>query len=212
MTLDRRRELLESSTQNNFFIIEDDYEAEMNFVDNTLPTLRSLSQDRVVYLGSFSKAISPGLRVGFMVAHPEIIRAARQARAAMYRHAPLFLQEVIALFIRKGYFEAHLRNLENSYHTRWTRTHDSIQRHLDFLNISSTQGGTSFWLEGPANFDSVKLKDNLKSRSVLIDSGNNYYLKRNNKRGFRLGFAFVQVEKIDDGIRIISEEVRKIMK
>lgn len=212
MTLDRRKELLESSTQNDFFIIEDDYEAEMNFVDNSLPTLRSLSQDRVVYLGSFSKAISPGLRVGFMVAHPEIIRAARQARAAMYRHAPLFLQEVIALFIRKGYFEAHLRNLENSYHTRWTRTHDSIQRHLDFLNVSSTQGGTSFWLEGPANFDAVKLKDHLKSRSVLIDSGNNYYLKRNNKRGFRLGFAFVQVEKIDDGIRIISEEVRKIMK
>ena len=211
-TLDRRKELLNVATKQNFFIIEDDYEAEMNFIDDSLPTLRSLSNDRVVYLGSFSKTISPGLRVGFMVAHPEIIRASRQARAAMYRHAPLFLQEVIALFIRKGYFEAHLRNLEKSYQIRWTQTHASIQKYLSFLKVSSTHGGTSFWLEGPADFNSTELKNNLEKRGVLIDSGNNYYLKRNNNSGFRLGFAFIEVDKIEDGIRIISEEVHKIMK
>lgn len=130
----------------------------------------------------------------------------------MYRHAPLFLQEVIALFIRKGYFEAHLRSLEKSYQTRWTLTHNAIRNHLGFLSVSSTQGGTSFWLEGPSDFDSTKLKENLLDRSVLIDSGNNYYLKKNNKRGFRLGFAFVQLDKIEKGICIISEEVLKILK
>ena len=212
MPLERREELLRSATQNNFFLVEDDYEAEMNFTHTTLPTLRALCPERVIYLGSFSKTISPGLRVGFMVAHPEIIRAARQARAAMYRHAPLFLQEVIALFIRKGYFEAHLRSLEKSYQTRWTLTHNAIRNHLGFLSVSSTQGGTSFWLEGPSDFDSTKLKENLLDRSVLIDSGNNYYLKKNNKRGFRLGFAFVQLDKIEKGICIISEEVLKILK
>lgn len=210
MPLKRREELLRCASQNNFFIVEDDYEAEMNFTHTALPTLRSLCPERVIYLGSFSKTISPGLRVGFMVAHPEIIRAARQARAAMYRHAPLFLQEVIALFIRKGYFEAHLRNLEKSYQTRWKLTHDAIRKHLGFLEVSSTRGGTSFWLEGPCDFDSTELKEKLVDRSVLIDSGNNYYLKKNNKQGFRLGFAFIQLDKIEDGICIISEEIRKI--
>jgi GntR family transcriptional regulator/MocR family aminotransferase len=162
-------------------------------------------------LGSFSKTISPGLRVGFMVAHPDIILAARQARAAMYRHAPLFLQEVIALFIRKGYFEAHLRNLEKSSKIRWSLTHQSIKKHLGFLKISSTQGGTSFWLEGPQSLNTTKLKARLRARSVLIDSGDNYYLARDHKSGFRLGFAFVPIDKIEDGIQIISEEVNSLL-
>lgn len=211
MTLARRQELLSRAKAQHFFIIEDDYEAEMNFFEHSEPTLRSLDPERVIYLGSFSKTVSPGLRVGFMVAHPSIILAARQARAAMYRHAPLFLQEVIALFIRKGYFEAHLRNLEKSYKIRWAMTHRAIQEHLGFLRSSSTQGGTSFWLEGPEHFDAIQLKSNLRARSVLIDSGDNYFLARNHTSGFRLGFAFVPIDKIEDGIRIISEEVRKLL-
>jgi len=212
MTLARRQDLLLRAATNSFFIIEDDYEAEMNFFKHSVPTLRSLDAERVIYLGSFSKTISPGLRVGFMVAHPNIIQAARQARAAMYRHAPLFLQEVIALFIRKGYFEAHLRNLEKSYKTRWALTHQSIQKYLGFLRISSTQGGTSFWLEGPPSFNAIELKARLRARSVLIDSGDNYYLARNHQSGFRLGFAFVPIDKIEDGIRIISEEVDSLLR
>lgn len=211
MTLARRQQLLEQAKAQDFFIIEDDYEAEMNFFKDSLPTLCSLDPERVVYLGSFSKTISPGLRVGFMVAHPSIIKAARQARAAMYRHAPLFLQEVIALFIRKGYFEAHLRNLEKSYETRWTLTHQAIQRHLGFLRVSSARGGTSFWLEGPPSLNAIELKAKLRSRSVLIDSGENFYLARNQQSGFRLGFAFVPVDKIDEGIRIISEEIHTLL-
>ena len=211
MTVSRRHELLERAKAHNFFIIEDDYEAEMNFFKHSVPTLRSLDPERVIYLGSFSKTISPGLRVGFMVAHPSIIQAARQARAAMYRHAPLFLQEVIALFIRKGYFEAHLRNLEKSYKTRWTLTHQAIQKHLGFLKVSSTQGGTSFWLEGPLSLNAMELKAKLRARSVLIDSGDNYYLERTHNSGFRLGFAFVPIDKIEEGIRIISEEIDRLL-
>lgn len=211
MTLARRQHLLNCAAKKSFFIIEDDYAAEMNFFKNCVPTLRSLDPERVIYLGSFSKTISPGLRVGFMVAHPDIILAARQARAAMYRHAPLFLQEVIALFIRKGYFEAHLRNLEKSSKIRWSLTHQSIKKHLGFLKISSTQGGTSFWLEGPQSLNTTKLKARLRARSVLIDSGDNYYLARDHKSGFRLGFAFVPIDKIEDGIQIISEEVNSLL-
>lgn len=211
MTLARRHHLLERARALNFFIIEDDYEAEMNFFAHPLPTLCSLDSERVVYLGSFSKTISPGLRVGFMVAHPSIIAAARQARAAMYRHAPLFLQEVIALFIRKGYFEAHLRNLEKSHQTRWTLTHQAIERHLGFLRVSSARGGTSFWLDGPPALNANDLKAKLRARSVLIDSGENFYLARNHQSGFRLGFAFVPIDKIDEGIRIISQEINALL-
>ena len=212
MSAARRRELLEAAEQKDFLIIEDDYEAEMNFQARRSPSLRSMDRNqRVIYIGSLSKTVSPGIRIGFIVAHRDIIREARIVRGTMFRHPPTLIQEVVALFIRLGYFDAHLRTLERRYKRRWQAMRDAISTHLGMLEQYDNKGGTSFWLTGPEDFDATLLRTRLRERGVLIDRGETFYLDRNRKNGLRLGFAFVPVERLEDGIKIIAEEVKALL-
>ncbi len=190
-------------------IIEDDYEAEMNFFNNRSQSLRSLDKNgRVIYVGSLSKTLSPGLRLGFMVAHRDIIRQARIVRGVIMRHAPTIVQEVVALFFQLGYYDSHLRNIERRYKRRWHVMNDAINEHLGMLEKAPTKGGTCFWLTGPKGFNSTELGERLRERGVLIDIGERFSLKKD-QRSFRLGFAFVPLKKLEEGIRIISEEVKR---
>lgn len=87
----------------------------------------------------------------------------------------------------------------------------AISTHLGMLNQFDNRGGTSFWLTGPEGFDSTLLRTRLRDRGVLIDRGETFYLDRDQKNGLRLGFAFVPLEKLEDGIEIIADEVKKLL-
>jgi GntR family transcriptional regulator/MocR family aminotransferase len=86
---------------------------------------------------------------------------------------------------------------------------DAITKYLYMLERTPTRGGTSFWLTGPEGFDASELGIRLRGKGVLIDTGEIYYLTKN-KRSFRLGFAFVPLNKLEEGIQIIAEEVQRL--
>ena len=208
MSQERREKLLHLAEVNDYLVIEDDYEAEMNYFNARSQSLRSQDKNnRVVYIGSLSKTVSPGIRLGFMVAHRDIIKQARIVRGVMMRHPPTIVQEVVALFFRLGYYDSHIRNIERRYKKRWHVMNDSITQHLGMLHRTNTRGGTSFWLTGPPGFDATELSERLRARGVLIDIGEKFCLN-GDKRSFRLGFAFVALKKLDEGIRLIAEEVK----
>ncbi len=212
MSQSRREELIEAADKKDLMIIEDDYEAEMNYVAKASPSLRSMDKTgRVIYVGSLSKTISPGIRLGFLVAHRDIIREARIARGVMMRHPPTIVQEIVALFFRLGHYDAHLRNIERRYKKRWHAMNDALTRHLGMLQHTESEGGTSFWLTGPEGFDAAGLAARLRAKGVLVDRGRDYYLNYNNNRSFRLGFAYVPVSKLEAGVKVIAEEVRAML-
>jgi len=212
MSQTRREDLLNAASANDFIIIEDDYEAEMNYVTQTSPSLRSLDDSgRVIYIGSLSKTVSPGIRLGFIVAHRDIIQQARIARGVMMRHPPTIVQEIVARFFQLGHYDAHLRNIERRYTKRWYAMNHAISKNLNMLSQTATVGGTSFWLTGPDSFDSSLLKERLKPRGVLIDRGQDYYLHKKDKRSFRLGFAYVPIANMEAGVKIIAEEVNRLL-
>ncbi len=212
MPKERREALLESAVKNDFLIVEDDYEAEMNFSARPSLPLRSLDKtERVIYVGSLSKTISPGLRFGFMVAHRDIIKQARLIRGVIMRHPPTLVQETVGFFLRLGYYDAHLRNMRRRFNKRWHMMNKAIQSHLSMLSCTHTKGGTSFWLTGPEGFDASLLSQRLQTKGVLIDKGQTFYLDKNDRRSFRLGFAYVPLENLEDGVKIIAKEVNEIM-
>ena len=207
MSQRRREALLQAAHNRDFLVIEDDYESEMNYFNSRTTSLRAQdSHDRVIYVGSLSKTVSPGIRLGFIVSHPDIIQQLRIVRGVMMRHPPTIVQEVVALFFQLGHYDSHLRNIERRYKQRWHTMNDAISKHLAMLRKTDTQGGTSFWLTGPPGFDATVLSERLRTRGVLIDIGEKFSLDKD-RRSFRLGFAFVPLKKLEEGIQLIAEEV-----
>ena len=145
------------------------------------------------------------------MAHRDIIREARIARGVMMRHPPTIVQEIVALFFQLGHYDAHLRKIERRYQKRWQAMDAALTKHLGMLERTKSKGGTSFWLIGPERFNASDLAVRLRAKGVLIDRGQDYYLNYNNNQNFRLGFAYVPVSRLEDGIKIISEEVRSML-
>lgn len=209
LPLERRHQLLDLAQAKGMAIIEDDYEAEMNYRRDRLPPIRALDQGgSVIYTGSLSKTVSPGLRLGFMVAHPEVIREAKLIRRAMLRHPPMILQDAMAHFLAMGHYDAHLRRLHRRLRARWETMKDALDRHIPEYATNGSDGGTCFWLEGSQQPRAGTFQQRLNSRGVLFDDGPVFFSDPSRARGkFRLGFAASPLKAIEPGIKIIAEEL-----
>lgn len=112
LSLPRRLELLAYAREVGCWIVEDDYDSEFRYDGLAIASLQGLDQaDRVLYTGTFSKALLPSLRLGFLVVPPDLVAVFRAVRPALDRCPPTFQQHVVADFLQEGYFPAHLRRL-----------------------------------------------------------------------------------------------------
>ncbi len=198
----RREVLLASARQNRFVIIEDDYESEHNFLGDPTPALKSLDQDGVViYIGSLSKTLAPGLRIGFMVAPAEFIREARALRRLMSRHPPANNQLIVAQFLKRGYHDALVRRLSHSLQDRWHTLRAAVAQHLPEWTVSPSTGGSSFWLKAPAGLNARQLQRDCAAEGVLFEAGDVFFLSQPAPSNFlRLGFSSIAVDRIEPGI------------
>ncbi len=209
MSASRRKQLLDKANRSDFIIIEDDYEAEANFMGNPIPALKSQDVDnRVIYVGSLSKTLSPGLRMGYMVAPAEFIKEARALRRLMIRHAPANNQRTMALFLARGHHDVLIKKLNQVYRERWSYMVKALDKYLPGSYTLPTFGGSAFWIQGPPNLNSIALADSLKNKSVLVEPGAVYFGAGNGSTNyFRLGFSSIPSERIESGIKLISEAI-----
>ena len=211
LPMERRRELLEMSAKKDLIIIEDDYDAETNFLSPPAAALKSVDRDqRVIYVGSFSKYIAPGLRIGYIVGAADFIREARLLRRLILRHPPANNQRTLALFIAGGYYDALVQRLQRSYRARWEAMGEALSRHMPIPESAFSSGGSSFWVRGPDALDSDAIAAAALNRGVVIEPGSMFYMAKKPPRNcFRLGFSTIDVERIEPGIRILSELVHE---
>jgi len=210
MPLERRLALLEQAERDDFIIIEDDYEGEMNFVGSPTPSLKSLDRTgRVVYIGSLSKSFAPGLRLGYLVASPRLIEEARLLRRLVLRHPPTNNQLTAALFLADGHFTSHVNRLHRVYRERWQIMRDALEQHLPHAASAPTFGGTSFWVTGPADLDAESLARDALNAGVIIEPGSIFFLGQDRPANhFRLGFSAIPSDRIEPGIRLLAELIR----
>ena len=206
MPLERRKRLLELAHRHDFVIIEDDYEGEMNYVGEATPAFKSLDRSgRVIYVGSLSKHLAPGLRLGFLVGDAELIEEARHLRRLILRHPPANNQRCLALFMAQGYHDSLVRKLHREYHQRWELVAAALARHLPHSTRAPTFGGSSFWVEGPADLDANALAGRAAKRGVLIEPGDVHFMQAGAPQNFyRLGFSSIRGERIEDGIKLLA--------
>lgn len=207
MPMQRRLALLEEANRKDFVIVEDDYEFEMSFLKPPSPALKSLDRNnRVLYVGSFSKSLFPGLRLGYLVAPAPVIRQARAIRSLMLRHPPGHLQRTAAYFLALGHYDATMHRMRMEYEKRHVVMAEALKSQGISIAGSSDFGGTSFWLEGPAELDSDDLARTLIQDGVLIESGAPFFpLSSQPCRFFRMAYSSIPANRIADGVALTAK-------
>lgn len=213
MPIERRYQLLEQADKDDFIIIEDDYESETNFESNPIPALKSLdNNNRVLYIGSLSKTLAPGLRVGYLVGPAELIKEVRALRRLIVRHPAANNQRSIALFIERGYHESLIMNITRNYQTRWRAMDVALRKYLPESHNQPTFGGSCYWVKGPEGLDAEELQKRAKEESILIESGTIHFLEDSPpKNYFRLGFSSISTNRIDEGVKKLAELINSMV-
>ena len=215
MRLDRRQALIKAASEQDFLIVEDDYECETNYMDHPLPALRSMDSDgRVIYVASLSKALTPGVRLGFIVANPDFIRRARQMRRKILNHPPLNNQRTTAYFLSLGHYDSLMLRLGRVFRERRV----ALQRALNNvrgvpMEISPEVGGTTYWVRTPKDFDVANLIREAEQHGILIEPVEHYYANRDNAENcFRMGVTSLAVDKIRPGVERLVGLIRDLVK
>ncbi|WP_146690483.1 PLP-dependent aminotransferase family protein [Bradyrhizobium canariense] len=202
MPLDRRVEILKIAKARDIVLIEDDYESELIAEGSELPPLMSLDRDQsVLYVGSLSKALAPGLRLGYVVAPAPVIRELRALRRLMLRHPPLNNQRVAALFIGLGHYRSHLQQVARVLLERAKLLDRLLPRFLPSCTWSRGAGSTNYWISCPADTDTTKLAHAARTEGVVIEPGDVFSMEETATRHcFRLGFSSIRTDRIEPGI------------
>ncbi len=213
MSVQRRHELLEWANENDSLIVEDDYEYETNFRQEPTPALKSLDRNgRVLYIGSLSKSLMPGLRVGFIVAPPELIEEIRALRRLILRHPPGNNQRVVALFLSLGIHNALINKLSQNYQKRSEILGLALANNFHGWYEVPKFGGSSYWIKAPKELDARQLVKVAKEKGVLIEPGDVFFSDpENNRNYFRLGFSSISDDKIEPGINLLAQCVEEVL-
>ena len=206
MSLRRRHDLLNLAKKYDFIIIEDDYEFEMNFIEKPSPALKSLDKTgHVIYVGSLSKSLFPGLRLGYLVASHTLIEQARSLRHLILRHPPGHTQRTAAYFLALGHYEAQLRRLRRHLEVRRELLQEALEKEDLFEQTASHFGGTSFWIKGPDWLDSRELAMRAAEEGVLIEAGDVFFSPKDPPLNyFRIAYSSIDSKKIPAGIEKLA--------
>ncbi|MEX1265736.1 MAG: PLP-dependent aminotransferase family protein [Woeseia sp.] len=210
----RRKDLLDAAERHDFLVVEDDYECETSYLDQPTPALRSMDTDgRVIYVASLSKVLAPGMRLGFIVAHPAFIRRARELRRTMLNHPPLNNQRTAAFFLSLGHYDALMMRMARIFQERRTALRDALNYYRSVsIEISPEVGGTTYWVRLPEDFNVEYLVSEAEREGILIEPVRQYYANADHAENcFRMGVTSLPTERIRPGVLRLTELIRNLV-
>ena len=216
MPLPRREALLAWARENDGLVVEDDYDSQlldaMGGEDRPLPALKSLDRSgRVAHVGSLSKTLAPGLRLGYVVADAALIDALRRMRRLVLRHAPANNQRTVAIFVSLGHHDALLRKLSNAIRDKRERLHAALAAHMPEFRPGGGTGGTSVWLHCPEGTNAEPIVERARARGVIVEPGRVHHMRAGAEPpldALRLGITAIEPRRIEPGIRELAEAAR----
>ena len=205
MPLERRRQMLDAVQPSRALVIEDDPYGDLTFDGLRFPSLLSMAPDRVVYLGSFSKIIAPGLRVGYAIAPTSLMKKLVQAKQAGDLHTSGFCQRLIHEVLLSGMLPAHIERIQSLYRTRRDAMLRSLETHArETLSWNRPEGGMFLWARMREPMDSVKLLETALAPEhgapVAFVPGAPFYAGTPDQSSLRLSFVTNTEERIEEGI------------
>jgi len=212
-TTKRRAAFMDALAGSETLIIEDDPYGQLAFHDQPPQPLKALDEDeRVIYLGSFSKVLCPGLRVGWIVASPEILAQYNLAKQFNDLHTSSFDQELINAYLEEAALQPQIDRLRETYASRCAAMISAIEESFP-ANIHFTQpeGGLFTWVELPKEINSRDLLEIAMDEKVAFIPGDGFFATRPMTNTLRLNFSAMGPEKIKEGIAILGEILHKLI-
>jgi len=210
LPLERRQALVKRAQELNLLLVEDDPYGELSYTGDQLPTLLSMNPDGVIYMGSFSKILAPGLRLGFVIAPPELHFKLCQAKQASDLHTPSFTQRMAYESVRDGLLERHIPTIRALYGKQCQVMLDALTRHMPAgVTWNQPEGGMFIWVELPEGLDSMKILEEAVRRNVAYVPGAPFYAGNPRQNTLRLAFVTVSPERIEQGVTILGELFRE---
>jgi 2-aminoadipate transaminase len=209
MSLERRRRLVEIAHERELLVLEDNPYGLLRFEGDPLPTLRSLDGGRfVIYLGTFSKILSAGLRLGWAAAPGPILQKMELGKAASDLCSSSLGQFFVAEYFAEGRWPAYLEQLKALYRRRRDVMLDALEEHFPAeASWSRPQGGLFLWAQLPDFLDTTDLLARALSKNVAFVPGRGAYLDGRGGNAMRLNFSGVKDDEIREGVRRIGEAV-----
>ena len=209
----RREEFLEAFSGTETLILEDDPYGQLAFEGQPPQPIKAIDQDeRVVYLGSFSKVLSPGLRVGWIVASSEIMEQFNLAKQNHDLHTSAFDQELVNAYLEEEELSAQIERLRASYAIRCATMLSAIEEFFPArTRFTRPEGGLFTWVELPESMDTRELLVLAMQEKVAFIPGDGFYANRPLRNTLRLNFSAVGPEKIRRGIAILGKIVRNML-
>ena len=207
-SLEKREKIYQICKKNNIIIIEDNPYGELRTTGKDIPTIKSIDTDRIViYLGSFSKVLAPGLRVGFVSANKEIIGKFVIAKQTSDVHTNILAQQICFEFMRNYDYRLHIKNLKEIYKNKLYIMKSQMEAHLDSRIICNIpDGGLFLWCELPSGTDALKYTEQAIKGGVAIVPGTAFMPDKSAPcNSFRLNYSYPSDAEIIKGIKILSE-------
>ena len=205
LTLEERRMLVGLAQEYDFLIVEDSPYRELRYEGEHIPTMYSLDPDRVVHLGSFSKIFAPGFRLGWAIAHPEILDKIYVCKQSLDLCPPIFDQYVAAEFLESGKLDANLEKSIALYKGKRDLLLELLQKHMpEGVKWTHPEGGLFLFLTMPEGFEAVKFYDRALDAGVAYVAGEFFHPDGSGKNTMRMNFSFMTHERITEGVKLLA--------
>ncbi|KVE44354.1 aminotransferase-like domain-containing protein [Burkholderia sp. BDU5] len=210
LPVERRRALAAFAQTSPFPVLEDDPYGALNYAGEPLPTMLSMAPDHVVHLGTFSKVLAPGLRIGYIIAPEELHFKLVQAKQATDLHTPSLTQHIAYEVIQDGFLDEHIPTIRRLYSAQCEAMLASLARHMpEGVSWNRPEGGMFIWVKLPEQIDSMQLLDAAVANNVAFVPGAPFFANDPRKNTLRLSFVTVPPEKIEEGVARLGKLLRE---
>lgn len=208
MSLEKRKKLYELAKKYNVMILEDNPYGDLRVAGEDIPSIKSMDEDGIViYAGSFSKILAPGIRIGYIVAPSEVIAKMTVGKQAADTHSTMFSQILVDEWMKTTDFEAHIEKIREIYRRKLNLMCNLIDEKLgDFVKYVRPEGGLFVWCELPENIDMLEFVKKCVENKLAVVPGTAFTVEEGETTNcFRMNFSTPTDEKIIEGMNILEK-------
>jgi len=209
MSYQRRKDVIELAKKYDIPIIDDNPYGELRYSGEHVPSLKSMSREHVIQLGTFSKIISPGLRIGWIAAEPQVIALCERMKQATDLHTNTFTQYVIYEFAKGGGLERHIEMMKKEYAKRRNLMIETLRAEFDNgTTWTEPEGGLFLWVKMPEGLSGTDLLPKALNAGVAYVPGKYFYSAKPDDTTMRVNFCNATEENIVEGIKRLASVVK----